>query len=206
MNKVLDFYRLLIEGACHPNKDYPKNFTLEDGSYILWNCKDLLNDAIRDWNMPEENNYVSEKAYNLWKEIAEPTENINSYWDSKHFKCAKDNVKLDVYKGGSNEPDHQATYSKGEKIRFNDIFTVEHIIPVKVLYDELLKTYTDNGNKISDEEIVTILNKMCIARVTKYEDKHLDHRFKRENTFEKVYKTTYSDVDLLDYKFDKVKR
>lgn len=205
MNKVLDFYRLLIEGASHPNKDYPKNSTLEDGNLILWNCRDLLNDAIRDWNMPEENNYVSESAYNLWLEIAGPNENINGYWDAYYFKCTCERIELDVYKGGSKEPAGTKTYLKGQKIRFNDIFTVEHIIPVKVLYDELLDTYRNNGNKISDEEIVSILNKMCIARVLKSEDKKFS-RYKRANTFEKVYNDTYKGVNLLNYKFEKVNR
>lgn len=193
-NKVLDFYRLLIEGCVHEENN---SQTLVDGRCKLWCCRDLLNKAIRRWDVPAENYYASEKALKLWKNFSCEKSNNNIYDTYEDFSIValNDINSVGFYKGGFKNPDHTKSIKKGTSHRFNDIFHIEHIIPVSKLENRLIETYKNNGNKISDEEIFSIINEQSVARILKEEDKKLP-RTKRPNNLKDILNKTYKDIKL----------
>ena len=193
-NKVLNFYRLLIEGCAHEENN---SQTLVDGKCKLWCCRDLLNKAIRRWDVPPENYYASEKALALWKNFSCEKSKNNIFGTYEDFPIvAKNDIDLiSFYKGSFKNPEKTEPIAKGTHCKFNDIFHIEHIIPVSKLVDRLINTYKENANKISDKEIFSIINEQSVARILKEEDRKLP-KTKRPNNLEEILKVTYKDIKL----------
>lgn len=190
-NDVAFIIKTFLCAAKAGKNKYDKVITSTDESgnkSTIFNCKYLLNQIIRNYKIPKENHHVSEKALHLWNQIT--TQDIRNFYYDETIVC--DNIEEGgsvtamKYKGNESIGD-EIQIKKYDKIKFNDIFTGEHMIPVKVVIEELL--LLDNP---SDEEIIDTLNHIHICRVTKEEDKKINKVAKSNRPFD--YDTVVSTV------------
>jgi hypothetical protein len=78
--------------------------------------------------------------------------------------------------------------SIGKDFIFRDVFHDEHIIPIAVIIEELLKL---KDSEITPEKVAKIIDKICICRITKEEDRKITPRYKRSSDLSEAYETAY---------------
>lgn len=202
-NKVLTVIRFLIKGykteydenGVHYEKVLKDDFNGE--TLYLWNCRYLLNQVVRQYNVPKERYFYSEKAEELFNNLGEQKDkdgkilHLQDCYYKEGMVCQNDGVRCPLYSGSHSKPWNEkenCVITKSQAFSFNDAFTLEHIIPVSKIIDQLLELDPDN---CSDKEIYDILEQICIARITKEEDRGLHNRNKREGGFNEIYKKIY---------------
>lgn len=91
-----------------------------------------------------------------------------------------------MYKG-SQKNGQNVQIHPNDKVCFNDMFHVDHIVPVKLIMDELLKLTQINSQNVSN-----ILQKMYLCRMLKEEDRLLGRTAGRtlcyNNNINNIYK------------------
>lgn len=151
----------------------------------------LLNQAIREYIILDDNWHLSHKAAKLWKDIA-PERPITEYDYRQIIICNPNKkVKARVYSGGSNKGT-EIIISKGMKLPYNDLFTTEHMTPVADIKEEL-KTIANPSYEVVRE----ILDKIHICRITKEEDRNLPKKYKRGINYDKIRKKIYKNIPLV---------
>ena len=194
-NKILDIIINLLTGIKNKNsiveevEDQTK-MTLNGASY-------LLNQTLRQYNIPKNHYFISEKAFALWNKIS--TDDILKYtYRDKVVKNTNDNVCVDKYKGGEKEPfQKQAILTKGDSFTYNDVFTDEHIVTVSDIIKELL-----NLPRYTYASITNILDKMYICKMLKSEDRMIKNKSKRSTDYKEVIKRDYLSVGIKLKNFD----
>ena len=187
-----DIIIALIEGAKNGKGRYDR--CIGGQNITLYNCKYLLNQVLRHYKVPDERIHISVKAYDLWNKLT--VEDIKGYEYAEIIPTDKAQayLMLDIYKGSSTAP-YKTIPAKGAKgIKFNDVFTLEHMVPIRVIVDELL-----NLNPLDPVEVRHVLDKIHLCRVLKEEDHRLKPKSKRPNTFQDVIKKVYipAGVDII---------
>lgn len=194
-NVVLDIIIEFVKGF-YSEENSIQLESKKEGHCKLKSCNYLLNQILRQWDIPKENYYVSKAADALWKELASEDDSINNYTYTQKVKFNKDNpVTVDVYKG-SEKKGTPTKLSKDDKenntFKFNSVFHEEHIIPICVVMDKLCELYEED--KLNYENVVNILNKISICKMLKREDRKLNEmNFKKNRPFdvEKILKEQY---------------
>ena len=92
-----------------------------------------------------------------------------------------------MYKG-SQKDGQNVQINPNDKVCFNDMFHVDHIVPVKLIMDELLKM-----TQINSQDVSNILQKMYLCRMLKEEDRLLGRTAGRtlcyNNNINNIYNT-----------------
>ena len=183
-NKILDIIINLLSGIKNKNAiveelENETQMTLNGASY-------LLNQTLRQYNIPKNHYFISEKAFDLWNKIS--TDNILKYtYRDKITKNTTDVVRIDKYKGGEKEPyQKQVFINQGDSFIYNDVFTDEHIVTVSDIIKELLSLSTYNYSSITK-----ILDKMYICKMLKCEDRMIKNRSKRSTDYKAVINSDY---------------
>lgn len=193
-SKIIEIIRLVLEGYKHSddskegNHHYLKE-TIGGKDYYLWNCDYLLNQIIRHYNVPDDHWYYSEEAKKLWEDLGMPISEFKNQYDTYWIKPKKQDVQYKHFKGTSNVGKDQT----GD-FRFNNVFHIEHIIPIAVIIKELTEL-----NDLSDQSIMNVLDKICCARILKTENVEMHNKYKRGNTFNKVYHELYLGCNIKLY-------
>ena len=125
-NRILDIIINLLSGIKNKNSiveefEDDTKMTLNGASY-------LLNQTLRQYNIPKSHYFISEKASELWDKIS--TDDMLKYtYRDKVTKSTQEIVYIDKYKGGEKEAyQKQAILTKGDSFTYNDVFTDEHIV------------------------------------------------------------------------------
>ena len=194
-NRVYDIIISLLNGI--KNGDVLKE---EAGGRqtILQGCSYLLNQTIRQLQLPNDHYFVSKKAQELWSKLS--TDSIFNYaYRDKVIKNVDGDVLVDKYRGSERKPYESERLSRGNSFTFNDVFTDEHIVTVSNIRDELLALPEYNYASIGK-----ILDKIYICKILKSEDHAIANKKNRPTDYREVivfdYKNAGIDVVGFDYK------
>ena len=187
-NKVIDIIIDFLIGWKNNNRIELRD---ESNKYCaIANCHYLLGQIIRNYHVEFDHYYVSESAINKWKEITD--EPLFKYWYRDQVIIAKDNdVTLLEYVGNSNNY-KETTLSKGDKFVFRNVFHDEHMVPIKMILDELFALENPNY-----ENVKKILDKIYICRMLKKEDRDLENKYNRSTDINVVINTDYKNIKLV---------
>ena len=151
----------------------------------LDSLKYLIGQTIRAYDIPKENYHLSEGAQKRWDTLS--TEDIMK----KHYKdkvvCDKLSgpVEYDCYIGAS-KTGKSKVYTKGDKFEFREMFHEDHIIPVSMIFKEMV-----NMKVVNRKTIESLLNGIHICVLLKEEDRKLkwikDRYLDLETTIKNVY-------------------
>ena len=185
-NVVLDVIIEMIKGL--KTNDGAMETYVNGKVYKLWSCKYLLNQILRQWHLTDDKRYVSKKAYELFKQMQSGSIFDYHYTNSVKYE-GEEPVEVQVYKGASNYNESETLY-KGKIFKFNSVFHEEHIVPIKVIIENLCKL-----KELTYESVESVLDKIAICYMLKEEDKKLNkEHFKSNRPYEikevldKIYK------------------
>lgn len=189
-NQIFDAIILLVR-SIKADGNNPRIEAEHDGlTYIMQGSKYLLGQLIRQISVPEDRIFISVKAEELWASIT--NEPIQNYWYQTPVTCMQNGVKVKKYKGASRKDYEECTLQKGETFPYKDVFHDEHIVPIKMIIDELIAEHD-----LDYDGVARILSKICICRITKEEDAAIKHRYKRPDSFEETIRTTYKEAGIV---------
>ena len=189
-NKVLDIIIEFIKG--YNAKD--SRLLSEDGKSGINSCNYLLPQIIRQYCLNVNQIYISTEAINLWNQIS--GEPIFDYWYRDKVTMTKDGeVEIEEYVGNSNKPKELRKLKKNDTFTFRDVFHDEHIIPIKMIVDELVALKDPNY-----ENVKSILDKLAVCRMLKTQDRKIIHKYNRSTNLCEVFKTDYKDIELQQLK------
>ena len=150
----------------------------------------LLNQAIRQYIIPEENWHLSKAAKELWDSIT--SGDIRKYNYKQPITCDRAEQTPAKKFVGNNSTGSDIKIKRGDRIPFNKLFSAEHMTPVADIIKEL-KALDD----ITPENVKAILDKIHICRVTKEEDKNIKPKYGRDIDIESIKRNAYKDTPLV---------
>ena len=153
----------------------------------LWNCNYLLNQILRNYDVPPERYHVSKAAKELWDSITD--KNIRDYYYHQKVVNEKlDEVEIIEFKGSSKNGTKR-TMHKGDSFVYRDVFHNEHVIPISMIIDELVNL----PNPDEYDALEKVLDKIHVCRMLKIEDRGIPsiYKNKRPDSFEEVIKEVY---------------
>lgn len=160
----------------------------------------ILNQLLRQIKIPKENRYITYKADTLWQQLTK--DKIDDYYYQKKVTLTRnEHLSVTTFKGNSKNPNVRPL-SKGDSFTFREVFHDEHIIPIKVIIDQLKKIKSPTY-----ETVVEILSKISICRMVKTEDRSIFSSYKRSFDLKTIIETTYleSGVYIKDYPYKHMK-
>lgn len=205
-NEVLDLIICFVESYKNKTKDWNPNIhsTYNGEDYYIWNTQYLFNQIMRQINVPAERYLISRGAQELWDKLAPEGKNgtdITNYWYREKLTVHnKEPIVVKSYKGASNNYD-EITLVDGKTFVFNDLFHLEHTIPVNMIIDELLKLSDDN--RLNYQTVAETINKMYICRMLKSEDRSIDPQYKSKRFLDvrETIRTVYNPkIEILNFK------
>ncbi len=150
----------------------------------------LLNQAIRQYIIPEENWHLSKAAKELWDSIT--SEDIREYNYKQPITCDRAEQTPAKKFVGNNSTGSDIKIKKGDIIPFNKLFSAEHMTPVSDIIKELKAL-----NDITPENVKAILDKIHICRVTKEEDRNIKPKYGRGIDIESIKNDAYKNIPLV---------
>lgn len=159
--------------------------------------KYLLSQTLRQLNLPESRYYISEKAYEKWKEISD--KNIFDYYYQSRVTNEFKDLTLPLYVGASKNSMGDRTIKKGATFTFRQVFHDDHIIPIKQIIIKLMELKTPNY-----DNVMPILKRIGICRMLKKEDRSIKNKSKRPFDEEKIINTIYQDsgITIMRYRVE----
>lgn len=151
----------------------------------LSSLKYLINQTIRAYDIPEENHHLSQRANDRWNELS--TEDIMK----KHYKdkvvCDKltSPVKYELYNGANKTGSSTEITKKG--FEFREMFHEDHVIPVSMIFDEMVKMPV-----VDKRSIENLLNGMHMCVLLKEEDRIIGKTRGRSLDFDKTIEDVYT--------------
>lgn len=194
-NKVLDIIIYLLEG--YKNGKTLKSVNVDGDETILHSCGYLLNQTIRQYEIPKSHVFVSEKALETWKNISKNDIKNYAHRDIIQKEIEKP-IEIDKYKGEEKRPSETIELKFGDKFVYNDVFTDEHIVTISNIIEELCKL-PEPHNYAS---VKKVLDKIYICKMLKSEDRKIKHRKKRSIEYKNVIMGEYCDVGITVVGFD----
>lgn len=150
----------------------------------------LLNQAIRQYIIPEENWHLSKAAKELWDSIT--SEDIRKYNYKQPITCDRAEQTPTKKFVGNYSTGSNIKIKKGDIIPFNKLFSAEHMTPVADIIKELKAL-----NDITPENVKAILDKIHICRVTKEEDRNIKPKYGRGIDIESIKNDAYQNIPLV---------
>lgn len=175
-------------------KEYRKEMTAPNPNNAdLNSLKYLINQTIRAYDIPKGNYHLSEGAYNRWKELS--TEDIMK----KHYK---DKVVCDKLTGpveyvlytGASKTGTPTSLTKGSEFEFRKMFHEDHVIPVSMIFDEMVKMLV-----VDKQSIENLLNEMHMCVILKDEDRNIGRTRGRSLDFYTTIKNVYEPARIYLY-------
>lgn len=193
-NRVFEIIINLLEGIKNDNKLVDSSTI--NGKITLRGCKYLLNQTIRQYSLPDNHYFVSEKAKELWDKIS--TDNMFNYeYKNEVTKNVPGEVLINKYSGNEKKARKAEVLKYGQKFTYNDVFTDEHIVPVNNIIDELL-----NLSILSYNEIEKVLDKIYICKMLKSEDRAIKNQRNRSTDYREVVVFDYKEAEIKLLNFD----
>ena len=188
-NTLLDMIILYVKAIKHNNEVI--NFECEGKNTELHNAKYLLNQTIRQIGIPKNRYRISEAAKKKWDEIT--NEPIENYFYREKVFCVKEGpVSIEIFRGNESEPYDTKELKKDGSFVYREVFSNEHMIPVKMIIDELLAI-----EELNYKEVLRVLDLIQICRLLKCEDQKIKNKINRSLNVEEVEKIYYKEIDLV---------
>ena len=185
-NSVLD---IIIEFVRAVNNNNSIQTFIGGKEYKICAAKYLLGQIIRQYEIPEDHYYISYEAEKLWNQLS--NDDIWKYCYRAIVQCdTNNNLIVKKYKNNEKIPRKQEI-KHGDKFIFRDVFHDEHIVPIKVIIENLL-SLTD----LTYENVEKILDKIYICRILKSEDRNIKQKSNRPFDFQKAKKEVYEPCDI----------
>ncbi len=157
----------------------------------IHNAEYLLNQTIRQIGIPKNRYRISEAAKKKWDEIT--NEPIDNYFYREKVICTNEGpVSVDLYRGNASKPYGTKDLKKGDSFIYREVFSNEHMIPVKMLINELLAL-----EELNYKEVLRVLDLIYICCLLKKEEKDIKTKFRRSLNIEEVIKIDYKDINLV---------
>lgn len=194
-NEVFDLIITLLKSIKNETNIEYKNNGKEYKIYSTDNY--LLNQILRRYYQGSDKILISKKAKEMWSNLFDEnkTEKIKGKNVRKDIRNFSYNNKITLdkdyqgkiykYSGNKKEPgEYKFNIDKNgrKKIQFNDVFHDEHIIPIKMIIEELKKINNPEFNDKTYNEVEKILDKIYICKMLKSEDRNLLNSRNREFT------------------------
>ena len=197
-NKVYDIIINLLIGT--KNQNTLTDATCLDEVAKLNGCSYLLNQTIRQYQIPKDHYFVSERALALWKKIR--TDSIFDYtYRDRIIKNTDGIVTIDKYRGSEKRPHESTSICCGDAFIYNDVFTDEHIVTVSNIIEELqsLSVYDYSSVK-------KILDKIYICKMLKEEDRIIENKRNRSTDYREVVAEDYYNAGIRLVDFDLISK
>lgn len=192
-NAILDIIINLVKGC-----KMEKSILLDEScGECLYACNYLLNQALRQYALPSERILVSEEANKLWLSLTKDKDIRTFSHRSAIMVESSVPVFVEKYKGASKTPYEIGEVKQGDTVIFNDVFTDEHVVPIKVIIKELIALPT-----LDYESVREVLSKMYICKVLKKEDHAIKKKSNRSLDYKEVIKTDYLSEGIKVVDFD----
>ena len=159
----------------------------------LGSLRYLLGQSIRQYDIPVQNHLMSQAAHSRWTELT--TANIMNYHYRDIVVC--DNLSKPVQHAlfnGSKKRGTLTTLTKGYKFHFREMFHEDHVIPVSMILDEMIKMQA-----VDYLSIESLLNQMHICVLLKKEDRKIGRTRNRSLKFQKTIRDVYNTENIYLY-------
>ena len=166
--------------------------TYKGGDRWIWNTDYLINQILRQIDVPPERFLISKKAKELWESIT--SEDIRKYYYQEKVTAEYDGAVIEEYSGASKTPRNTRTLKKNDSFTYKDVFHHEHMIPIKIIIDELIKLKDD---ELDYEHVDSILSKIYICRILKSEDRKIKNKYNRSSNIDEVIRDVYSEIEVI---------
>lgn len=154
--------------------------------------KYLIGQTIRQYEVGDDHKHVSEKAKALWDSLSSSCVFDYGYRDRVVTDKVTVPFTLNKYKGASRTPAAGAlNVAPNGSITFNDVFHIDHMIPVYEIFKELIALTTLNENNVK-----RVLDSMHLCWILKEEDKKLGRTANREGGFDAIRDTLYKNAGI----------
>ena len=198
-NPVLDIIISLLENTVYHFSGRKRIAVFENvyngRVYGLGGADYLLGQVVRQYYIDESRYYISQKAKSLWDSISR--DDIWKYSYRDIVKCQnRDGIEVKEYVGASSRFTTRIL-EEGTTFVFNNVFHDEHIVPICAIVKELQTLSNPNYENVS-----AVLEKLCVCRMLKEEDRSIAARYKRPNSFDEIIDTIYkkSNIELIKRK------
>ena len=195
-----DFLIALIK-ACQATDEDPRIEPPEGFDARLGGSRYLLNQSIRQfWDRPGHM-FVTKKALELWNKLKIEEPIFKYYYQKPIFYKNVEPVYVESYKGANKTSDskgHIQYKGKKECFRFRQVFHREHIVPVNIIIDQLLKIDLSKEKADIYKEIDAAINKIYICFMLKEENIRLNGVAKnnRSDNYRQVLDTDYAKAQI----------
>lgn len=151
----------------------------------------LIGQTIRQYDIPKDNRHISQAAQQLWDRLT--TANISDYHYRNWVTCdnLKDPVTLCLFNGANKNGDPKE-FKNGDKFMFRQLFHEDHVIPVSLIFKELVM-----NTQLNYSDIENLLNKMHLCVILKNEDKILGRTAGRTLSFEETIENVYKKNNII---------
>ena len=159
----------------------------------LNSLKYLINQTIRAYDIPEENRHLSKAAHNRWDELT--MHDIRKYHYKKMVICDKLKVtkKYELFIGAQ-KTGNLTEFNNGYEFEFRKMFHEDHVIPVSMIFDEMVKMPVVNKPLIEN-----LLNRMHLCVILKEEDRRISRTKGRSLDFYTTIKNVYEPAGIYLY-------
>ncbi len=192
-NVVLDIIITFIKACQKKNDVIEPN---EQSSFRIWKCRYLLGQILRNYQI-NDRYLITVAAKQTWEKIT--SKPIDHYHYREIVECDIDSdVILDRYIGNSSKKNGEIHTKEHPRFVYRDVFHEEHIIPLNMIIDELCEL-----SEVTYETVIPILNKICICRMLKNEDRKIIEKKKRNyNSAKEIIEEVYRKYDIEIYNWD----
>lgn len=165
----------------------------------LNDLKYLLNQSIRQYDIPDGNRHLSVEADKLWKQVMPTTENIMNYHYKQMVDCknrSSEVVNLKLYKGNTRKTFKTKALKPGDEweFEFRKVFHEEHVVPVQAIVDYLINP---NVETLDAKAIKDLLDdKLHICIILKEEDGNLPKTKRNSFEYQKIIDTVYKKAKI----------
>ena len=200
-NDVFDIIISLVNSLKEPTefKQHYIKSSFENKNYCIYNAEYLLNQILRQISIPDDHYLISKGAKDLWDKLSPNGKNgnkISDYWYREVLTVnSKTSVNVKEFKGASKSATN-VPLTKGSTFIFNDVFHLEHVIPIQMIIDEL--TRLSKAGELNYQSLAHVLNMIYVCRMTKEEDRKIEPRYKSQRflDLEKVKSEVYAPVGI----------
>ena len=190
-NDVFDIIIAFVKAAKKGDRYIESEFNNE--THKIWGVNYLLNQILRQLDIPKERLLVSKEAQKLWEQIM-GDEDINDYYYRYVVTAKLSGATIAEYKGASKTPTSTRVLEAGKSsFTFNDVFHEEHVVPIAVIIDELKKLKDED---LDYEHVDAILRHIYICRMLKSEDRKITEKYKRSFDKDEVIEQIYHNHDI----------
>jgi len=181
LDTIINLLKILID------EETQDSYTINHGG-----AKYLLGQTLRQLSLSPNKRYISLEADKLYKSLCIPDDQVfKYYYQMKVINYSEKQIFVDLYKGASKSSHTQKALNKGDAFLQREVFHDDHIIPIKLIIETLLKIKNPNH-----ENVFNVVKDISICRMLKGEDRRLT-RTKRPYDEKYIIENLYLEQNIV---------